>query len=436
MIRVKQFALLLGDVVLLYGALFLTILGRYGRVNDGLLRAHLGPFSVVFIVWLALFYSAGWYDLRIIRKNLVLLETIIVTLLAGFGLAIIIFYSIPYFAIAPKTNLAIFTVLFAVLAFLWRVVLGAIMKTPRERVLLIGGSLDAEEVVRHLNDNPAIGFKIQSHRGQLSTSDVDSLGDVISNEGIRTVVVLETEQNKPAVAASLYKNLGTGIEIVPFADFYETVFGKVPLGELREEWFFENITRRHRGYSFVKRGVDIVTGIVTGAIFCVLWLPLYVAVKLTSHGPFIFKQTRVGKNGSLFTLYKIRTMYERNEENDWKDSDHYVTPVGKFLRATHIDELPQIGNVLRGNISLVGPRPDFVGFFKKLEGQIPYYAIRTLVKPGITGWAQTNYPVTASLEETRVRLSYDLYYLKHYSFMVDLLIVLKTLKTMVTAAGK
>ncbi len=437
MIRIKQFVLFLGDIILLYGTLFLTVEVRYGHVNDGLLRAHLGPFSIVFVVWLALLYSAGWYDLRTIRKNLVLLETIIVTLLVGFGLAIVIFYSIPYFHIAPKTNLAIFTVLFAIFAFLWRLLVGAVVKTPRERVLFIGSNGDTDELKDHLEKNPAIGYKIQFRMKDPSSSEVEQLSDVIMREGISTVVILEVEQNKNYVAASLYKNLSRGIEIIPFADFYEMVLGKVPLGELREEWFFENITRRHRGYNFVKRGIDILAGIVVGVIFCILWLPLYLAVKLTSKGPFIKKQQRIGRNGVLYTHYKVRTMYERDGENHWLDKDaKYITPVGKFLRATHVDELPQIWNVLKGDLSLVGPRPDFIDFFKKLEEQIPYYAIRTLVKPGVTGWAQVNYPVTASLEETRVRLSYDLYYLKHYSFMVDLLIVLKTLKTVVTAAGK
>ncbi len=427
---------MLGDLVLLYGALFLTIYLRYRRIDEELLNAHVAPFSIIFIIWLGLFYAAGWYDIRTIRKNLVLLETVLVTLLLGFGLAIILFYSIPYFHITPKTTLAIFTVFFACCAFLWRLAVGAVIKTPREKVLLIGDGSDAKEIAADLEYNPHLGYKIQFHIKRSSAAELEKLGDIITRESIDTIVILETEQNKNYVAALLYKNLGTGVEIIPFADFYEMVLGKVPLGELREEWFFENIARRHRGYNVVKRGIDIVAAILVGIYFAVLWLPLYLAVKLTSRGPFMLKQTRVGKNGTLFTHYKIRTMYERDGENSWADLSGYVTPVGKFLRATHIDELPQLWNILRGDLSLVGPRPDLADFFKKLEAQIPYYAIRTLVKPGVTGWAQTNYPITASLEETRVRLSYDLFYLKHYSFMIDLLIVLKTLKTVLTAAGR
>ncbi len=434
--KVRQFTLLIGDILLLYGALFLTILVRYGRVTPYLLDVHLGPFSVVFIIWLVLFYSAGWYDIRALRRKMVLFETIAVTLLVGFGLAIIVFYSIPYFHIAPKTNLAIFTAIFAVLAFIWRLLLGAFAQTPREKVLLLGTSAEADELTDFLEGNPAVGYKIQVWLKNAADVEAGKLGEMIARENISTVVVLGALEGKEGISAALYKNLGWGMEIMPFAEFYELVLGRVPLGELREEWFFENITRRHRGYNFLKRGTDILAAALVGLIFCILWLPLYLAVKLTSRGAFIFKQTRVGKNGKTFALYKVRTMY-RTDGKEWAaENDKRVTPVGKFLRAAHLDELPQAWNIILGDVSFVGPRPDFIDFFKKLEEQIPYYAVRTLVKPGVTGWAQVNYPVTESLQETRVRLSYDLYYLKHYSFMTDVLIVLKTLKAVFTASGR
>jgi lipopolysaccharide/colanic/teichoic acid biosynthesis glycosyltransferase len=262
------------------------------------------------------------------------------------------------------------------------------------------------------------------------------LGDIIVRDSIGTIVILDEEQTKNYVTASLYRNLAAGIEIISFVDFYEMIFSKVPLGELREEWFLENIARRHRGYNTLKRAIDIIASLCVGLVFIVLSPLVYCATKWSSPGPFIFSQTRVGKNGKPFTLYKVRTM-RHDPHHRWPtENDNRITSVGKILRATHIDELPQALNILRGDISLIGPRPDFIDFFKKLEEQIPYYAIRTLVKPGVTGWAQTNYPITASLEETRVRLSYDLYYLKHYSLALDTLIILKTLKTMITAAGR
>lgn len=435
-IKIKQFILFLGDIVLLYAALFLTIYLRYGHITTYLLNAHLIPFSIIFLVWICLFYAAGWYDIRTIRNRFSLAQIIAGTLIVGLGLAIIIFYVVPYFHISPKRNLVIFTGLFTLFAFTWRLIIATIIKTPRQKVLLIGSSADADELCAHLEENPHLGYKVQTRLAHPSPADLKSLSTLITDNNIGTVVLLEEEQTKNYVTTSLYKNLAAGIEIIPFVDFYETILNKVPLGELREEWFLENITRRHRGYNALKRAIDIVAGFCVGIIFVVLWPFTYCATKCTSQGPFIFSQVRVGKNGKTFVLYKIRTM--RHDPNHrWPtEDDNRITRVGKFLRATHIDELPQAWNILRGDISLIGPRPDFIDFFKTLEEQIPYYAIRTLVKPGVTGWAQTNYPITASLEETRVRLSYDLYYLKHYSLALDTLITLKTLKTTFTAAGR
>ncbi len=435
-IKIKQFTLFVGDIILLYAALFLTIYVRYGHVTTYLVNAHLIPFSIIFIIWIGLFYAAGWYDIQTIRNRFSLAQIIAATLIVGLSLAVIVFYLVPYFHISPKRNLVIFTAFFAIFAFLWRLIVAAIIKTPRQKVLLIGSSADADELCAHLEENPHLGYKIQIRLPRPSPAELKSLGDLIARESIGTIVLLGEEQTKNHVTASLYKNLSAGIEIVPFVDFYEMIFNKVPLGELREEWFLENISRRHRAYNAVKRTIDIAAGLCVGFVFIILWPFAYCATKCSSPGPFIFSQTRVGKNGKTFTLYKIRTMRHDSNHRWPTHDDQRITAMGKLLRATHIDELPQAWNILRGDISLIGPRPDFIDFFKTLEEQISYYAIRTLVKPGVTGWAQTNYPITASLEETRVRLSYDLYYLKHYSLALDTLIALKTLKTMLTAAGR
>lgn len=435
-IRFKQFSLFLGDIILLYASLFLTIYLRYGHITSYLIDAHLIPFSIIFAAWIGLFYSAGWYDIHTVRNRFLLAEIIVGTVIVGLVLAIIGFYLIPYFHISPKRNLVIFSGLFTLFAFVWRLLVASLIKTPRQKVLLIGSSDDADELCSHLEENPHLGYKIQARMAHPSATQLQSFSDLITQNNIDIVVLLEEEQTRSHVAASLYRNLATGIEVVPFVDFYETILNKVPLGELREEWFLENIARRHRGYNGIKRVIDLIAGCVIGGIFIVLWPLLYIISRATSSQPFLFAQTRIGKNGDQFTLYKIRTMREDPNHRWPTANDQRITPIGKFLRATHLDELPQAWNILNGDISLIGPRPDFIDFFKKLEEQIPYYAIRTLVKPGITGWAQTNYPITASLEETRVRLSYDLYYLKHYSFGLDTLITLKTLKTIFTAAGR
>jgi lipopolysaccharide/colanic/teichoic acid biosynthesis glycosyltransferase len=212
--------------------------------------------------------------------------------------------------------------------------------------------------------------------------------------------------------------------------------GKVPLTELEETWFLENLFLQNSFSAFFKRITDFIF-IFLLTIIAIPLLPLIaLGVAVSSKGPVILTQKRVGKNGVLYDHYKFRTMLV-SSKNTWLDKDNdRVTAIGRMLRGTHLDELPQIVNVLRGDISLVGPRPDFIDFYDQLKDKIPYYGIRTIIKPGLTGWAQVNFPATISAEETRERLSYDLYYLKNRSAVLDLLIILKTIRTVVAALGK
>jgi len=436
MIKIKQIVLFLGDVVLLYGVLFLTLVLRYGAIKSEDLNVHLSPFSIIFVVWLLIFYVANWYDLKIIKNKLLILENVLVTLLVCFVIAILFFYLIPYFHITPKTNLIIFTLMFALFAFLWRSIFGFFVKVPKEKVLLIGENHNSQELIDYLNNNSAIGYAVKAQIKSADENEINKIQEIIKSENINVVVVLENEKNKNYITNLLYQNLNLGIEVYSFDKFYEMILGKIPLGEIQEKWFLENITRKRRIYNILKRGIDILVAVFGVLIFFVLSFLFYPLVKFTSSGPFIFKQERIGKNGKIFILYKIRTMVE-HQNHSWVSADSkLVTPVGKFLRATHLDELPQFLNVLKGDLSLVGPRPDFVEFFNRLRKEIPYYEVRTLIKPGITGWAQVNYPITTSLEETKTRLAYDLFYLKNYSFTLDILIILKTLRIVFTAAGR
>jgi lipopolysaccharide/colanic/teichoic acid biosynthesis glycosyltransferase len=210
----------------------------------------------------------------------------------------------------------------------------------------------------------------------------------------------------------------------------------VPLADIEETWFIDNIEGVGRYYDSLKRAAEFLFALIFGIILLPIELIVALLVKTSSPGPAIYKQIRVGQNGKPFTLYKFRTMRQA-DKNEWLDADKSrITGVGKVLRSTHLDELPQFINLLCGDISLVGPRPDYIEFYNKLKDIIPYYSIRTIIKPGITGWAQVAFPVTESIEQTKERLCYDVYYLKNRSLIFDSLIILKTLKTVVIAAGE
>jgi lipopolysaccharide/colanic/teichoic acid biosynthesis glycosyltransferase len=241
----------------------------------------------------------------------------------------------------------------------------------------------------------------------------------------------------PHIARLLYANLGLGIEIIDFATLYEICFQKVPLSELEEVWFLENVAQRHELYDILKRPLEMFLAASLGITLLPLGVAIIAAIKFTSPGSAFFSQRRVGRHGHNFTLWKFRTMRHDAECNGpvWaKPNDSRITVIGRFLRQTHLDELPQLWNILRGDLSFVGPRPERPEFTKRLAGQIPFYELRHLVRPGLTGWAQINYRYGASTADAYEKQQYDIFYLKHRSFWIDFLILLKTARRLVTSA--
>jgi sugar transferase (PEP-CTERM system associated) len=231
-----------------------------------------------------------------------------------------------------------------------------------------------------------------------------------------------------------------GVSFDHLATVYEQYTGKIAVENLRPSWLiFSEGFKKTRLQSAVKRLVDIalaVTGLVLGAPFFVLTALL---VKATSPGPVLYRQQRVGQHGREFTIYKFRSMRADAEAASgavWaQQNDARVTPVGKFLRKSRLDELPQLWNILRGDMSFVGPRPERPEFVRQLTEQIPYYGQRHVVRPGLTGWAQVKYPYGSTVEDALEKLQYELFYIKHMSVGFDVFIVLKTVKTVLLRKG-
>ena len=436
----KTFFLLLGDVIALYASLLVMLVLRYGT---GLYREfvdiHAVPFTVIFVLWIIIFYIAGLYDLRRLRNNVDFLKTLALATAVGAAFAVLLFYFIPAFGITPKTNLFLFLIIFIVIETVWRRIANNVLSAGEapNRVILIGDGPLAGEIAATIKENPQIGYAIAQ---QIPESDAYRDPEIIARalqtmDG-NTVAVPRHLKKEGSFAPMLYTLFGKGIFVIDIAELYERVLRKVPLTDIEETWFLENIEGAGKYYDSLKRAGEFIFALAGGIILLPLEILIALLVRLSSRGPVIYRQTRVGQGGKLFTLYKFRTM-RTAEKNGWLDTDKArITGIGKILRRTHLDELPQFINLIRGDVSLVGPRPDFIDFYKELERAVPYYAIRTLVKPGITGWAQVAFPVTESAEQAKERLCYDIYYLKNRSLILDVLIILKTLKTIVTAAGR
>lgn len=233
-----------------------------------------------------------------------------------------------------------------------------------------------------------------------------------------------------------------GVPIFSLSDFFESFLFLVPVNEINNDWFIrtEGFTMLHSAVNTrVKRALDVILAGCLLIISIPICLVVAVLIKLFSRGPIFFNQERVGFKGQRFTLHKFRTMAVDAEKNgaQWaKNNDERVYPLGKLLRATRIDELPQCWNILKGEMSLIGPRPERPEFTTELAKEIPYYELRHIVKPGLTGWAQVSYPYGASFDDALRKLQYDLYYIKNYSLLLDLNILLRTSLVMVGRQGR
>jgi exopolysaccharide biosynthesis polyprenyl glycosylphosphotransferase len=256
-------------------------------------------------------------------------------------------------------------------------------------------------------------------------------------------VILATAQPPgDAILSELMRARLRGMRIYDLTDFYERFLFKLPIVNLRDSWVIlaHGFDLLHHTIQLrAKRVIDVVLSFALMLVLSPLMIVTAIAIKLDSKGPVFYRQMRTGLNGVTFRLYKFRTMVEDAEECGarWTEKkDPRITRVGRFLRSTHIDELPQLRNVLLGEMSFIGPRPERPDFNDELEAAIPYYDLRHLVKPGITGWAQVLYPYGASVEDAREKLQYDLYYIKNYSVMLDLVILIRTLRVVLVGRGR
>jgi sugar transferase (PEP-CTERM system associated) len=344
------------------------------------------------------------------------------------------------------------TLMSFVVLFAWRILYaGFIVSAVGERILFLGVNPIVEEVAEHIAAHPELGLSIVGYLtnglalgAQLSGGRVlGPIGDVrkIATEiQPSRIVVGMTERREKMPVPDLLELRFAGFTIEEAGSTFEAVCGRISTKELRpSQLIFTGELGPRLGSLLIQDVLNFAISMVGAIVTLPIMLLVGLAVKLTSPGPVLYKQTRVGKNGGLFLLYKFRSMRADAEAETgavWASKDDpRTTPVGKFLRRLRLDELPQFFNVLRGEMSLVGPRPERPEFVKTLSEQIPYYRQRHCVKPGITGWAQINHKYGDTLEDTVTKLEYDFYYIKNISTSLDAYIIFHTLKTMLLSRG-
>lgn len=433
----EHILLFLGDIFFFFVALWLTLFVRYGELpTEGLFMSHLTPFSILFLSWVTVFFIAGLYEkhTRILKSRLP--SVIFNAQFTNSIIAVLFFYFIPYFGITPKTNLFIYLVISFALILAWRIYFVPLLGfRKKEGAILIGSGEEMKELKEEVNHNPRYNLKFIS---SVDLNEIDSLdfqGEILNTiygEGVSSIVIdLKNEKVEP-ILPRLYNLIFSKIKFIDTYKIYEDIFDRVPLSLVGYNWFLENISSSSKvGYDVMKRAMDIVASFFLGIVSLAFYPFTILAIKLDDGGSVFFTQERVGQNNKIINILKFRSMTV--------DEPKRITRVGQFLRKTRIDELPQLWNVLRGHLSLAGPRPEVPELVKVYEKEIPYYNMRHLIKPGLSGWAQLyheNHPHhVADASETKVKLSYDLYYIKNRSLVLDLKIVLKTLNVLLSRKG-
>lgn len=430
--------LFFGDISLLFLALWFMLAIRYFRFPDTkLVIEHFVPFAGLFIVWIFVFFVAGLYEKHtlLLRKKLpsVILKTQVINSL----IAVVFFYFIPYFGITPKTNLFIYIGISFIFILGWRMFVVSVYGfKKKEKAIIIGSGAEMSELENEINNNPRYNFKfvLSVDLDKVISSDFEKeILNTTYSEDVSTIVVDFKHKKIGPILPNLYNLIFSKVEFIDKHKMYEEIFDKVPLSSLGYNWFLENISFTPKVvYDSLKRIMDILISFILGVVSLVFYPFIYIAIKLDDGGSIFFRQDRLSKGNKIVKVVKFRSMTENNQNSD-------ITKVGKFLRKSRLDELPQLWNVLRGDLSMIGPRPEIPSLVKIYEKEIPYYDIRHLIKSGLSGWAQIYHDEAphhgSDVSETKNKLAYDLYYLKNRSFFLDLKIALKTIKTLLSRKG-
>jgi exopolysaccharide biosynthesis polyprenyl glycosylphosphotransferase len=453
--KLKQFFLLIIDVILLTLSLKIALTLRFFDIpNPDVWQAHLKFFIPIFALWILIFYINSLYDFRKIINQNKLFEQSAKSILVAFLISIIFFYIIQSPTINPKTILLIFAIIYYILFLTWRLLFLLLNKRYLStiNIAIIGYNEIILKTIQSIKKNKQLGYNIKfivSEKNNVLVDiaenydlviieDINQLSRAIKEYKINIVILEKDISQMKELQKTLFNLLPTGISYRNLIKFYEEISGQIPIEILNKGWFLENLDLANKkNYERIKRLYDLFIASIVLLITIPFWPIIILIIKIESRGPIIFKQVRAGKNCQHFNFYKFRTMYEENNNRKMTEkNDKRITKFGKFMRQTRIDEIPQLINVIKGDMAFVGPRPERPELIKELSKNIPFYGIRNLIKPGITGWDQISGEYhSASINDTYKKLQYDLYYIKNRSVYLDVSIFLKTIKTTLGSEG-
>ena len=445
----RLLVLVAGEGIIVCASFLLAALIRLGPDSALVLNYQYGFGKILGVTVVALFclHYFDLYDLQEVASRgdiwfrLFVVVGILSFFLAGLGLLF------PRFMLANHTFMLGLSIL-ALGLVLWRAAYNWLIRQPflRERVHVVGEGERAKWLVKIIRAKPELGMDVMGWSGAMGGGSMnrealrDKLAEIAEKHNLdRVIIALEDRRGIMPVRELLDLRL-SGVKVEDATGIVEKISGKIEVDSIHPSWLiFSEGFRLNPTFMFLRRFFSLVVSLVLLLAVLPLLPLIALAIKLTSPGPVLYAQKRVGRNGKVFTCYKFRTMRadaETAHGPSWAgDNDPRVTLVGRWIRRVRIDEIPQLWNVLRGEMGFVGPRPERPEFVEWLSREIPYYPLRHVIRPGITGWAQIRYQYGASLEESKEKLKFDLYYIKHMSLSFELMIVLESVKIVLLRRG-
>jgi len=427
----RTWIIILGDFISFVLAFIVLILVRFtGQDSIININNHIIPFIILYLSWVLVFYTFGLYDLVTIKPTIPYLKRWIMAIVISFTVGILLFYFVPIFGISPKLNLFIQIIGFGIFSFLFRrIIYSLFSKMITQKAILIGNSNYLKELENIISKNPQMGLNILNHFNNLNEIDLD-----LKNTNNLVIILDNNIDIKDQNILNFYRK---EIEILDTAQAYEKYLYKIPVEYIDLSFIIENIKiKKDIFYTFTTFTIDIIFSILLIIISSPFVLVCSIFIYTYDKGPIFYTQERVGLNGKIFKLYKLRSMMLDSEKDGamWSTGaqDTRVTPIGKIIRKLHIDEIPQMINILNGDISLVGPRPERPEFVTILNKDIPYYSFRHIIRPGFTGWAQIKYRYASTIEDSKEKFEYDLYYIKNRNIFIDFGIIIRTIQIIFT----
>ena len=446
-----------GDFIALLFGFLLTIVVRYWTATTVTGLGLIFPMFALFFIAILVLFVTGLYDISRTKNTWPFYQKVIIAGIAWFIIGVGFFYLRRASEVNPKTILLFSTIIGFGIVALWRYLYNRFLSTEfiRTNVVFIGMTPEVIEIARIIHNEPERGYRLIGFvTSALPPSDLTgyprefTLGQLLQNNDQKNphiIVTADANTKNLELLKELYDQLCRQVSVVNLAKFYETIMSRIPPFTFSESWFLNNLNEQDKKiYDRARILVDYFCAVTMGVVFGITFPLIALIIKTTSDGPIFYSQERTGRMGKKFKIYKYRTMQALTADGGAEvagpkfaaTNDARITKIGKFLRKTRLDEIPQFVNILKNEMAIIGPRPERPEFVAQLSAQMPFYNLRHLIKPGLTGWAQIKESYYGTLEENLRKLEYDLYYVKNRGVSLDIAILLRTISTVLKMGGR